>query len=120
MEDFGHFAFDEEGHAYYYVFIIDVTQEEYFNEYYNSYAEGQVDAMAWKVDHLTGLKNILAFQEKLDSGAADAEEDVCTVAIFDIIGLYEVNLTQGRIEGDKRIRSVVRTVTARIPKDCVL
>ena len=65
VEGFGHIVFSEDGRAYYYVFIADVKQEEYFNEYYNSFAEGQIDAMNWKVDRLTGLKNIVAFREEL-------------------------------------------------------
>lgn len=120
IEDFGHLVFDQNGNGYYYVFIVDVTKEEYFNDYYNSFAEGQVDAMNWKVDHLTGLKSIIAFQEELETSTIDSGNDVCTVAVFDIIGLQEVNRSQGRIEGDKRIRSLVQTVSAHMPKDCLL
>ena len=32
VEDFGHIVFDENEHGYYYVFIIEVAQEEYSNE----------------------------------------------------------------------------------------
>lgn len=117
IEDFGHIVFDTDGHAYFYVFIIDVEKREYFNEYYNSFAEGQVDAMNWKVDHLTGLKNMIAFQEELELNAASVQNEVCTVSVFDIIGLKNVNRKAGRSEGDSRIRSLVKVVYDHMPKD---
>ncbi|MBR2529054.1 MAG: diguanylate cyclase [Blautia sp.] len=117
VEDFGHIVFDEKGHAYYYVFIADVKQEEYVNEYYNSFAEGQIDAMNWKVDHLTGLKNIVAFREELESCAGFPVTEMCTVVVFDIIGLQKVNRNSGRNEGDNRIRSLVQSVYSHMPKD---
>lgn len=110
VEDFGHIVFDENEHAYYYVFIIEVKQEEYSNEYFNSFAEGQVDAMNGKVDHLTGLKNILSFQEELETSFVSSPASVCTIAVFDIIGLQKINRSAGRSEGDKRIRSLVQTI----------
>ena len=118
IEDFGHIAFDAKGHAYYYVFIADVEQEEYYNEYYNSFAESQIDAMNWKIDHLTGLRNIVAFQEELESNTPASMNRVCTVAIFDIAGLQGVNRNVGRSEGDKRIRSLVKAVFDCMPQNC--
>ena len=118
VEDFGHLVFDGDGHAYYYVFIADIRQEEYFHEYYNSFAEGQVASMNWKVDPLTGLKNIVSFQKELDQNAALSRNKVCTVAVFDIIGLQNVNRTDGRSEGNKRIRSLVQSVHDHMPQDC--
>ena len=115
VEDFGHVVFDSSGQAYYYVFIVDVEQKEFLNEYFNSFAESQVDAMNWQVDHLTGLKNIVAFQEALDE---HPEGESCTVAVFDIIGLQEVNRSAGRSEGDRRIRSLVHAVLEHMPEDC--
>lgn len=118
IEDFGHIVFDNNGHAYYYVFIVSVGQKEFFNEYYNSFAEGQIDAMNWKVDHLTGLKNIAAFREELENPAGSLRDEVCTVAVFDIIGLQDVNRNSGRGEGDSRIRALVQSVYKYMPKGC--
>ena len=120
IEDFGHLVFDAQGHGYYYVFIVDVAQEEFFNEYYNSFAEGQVDAMNGKVDRLTGLKNIVSCQEELEKSAQPSRAGVCTVAVFDIIGLQEVNRESGRSEGDHRIRALVQAVYHNMPKDCAV
>lgn len=110
VEDFGHIVFDESEHAYYHVFIIEVKRDEYNNEYFNSFAEGQVDAMNGKVDHLTGLKNIISFQEELEAGFVSSRLPVCTVVVFDIVGLQKVNRSVGRNEGDKRIRLLVQAV----------
>ena len=120
IEDFGHIVFDENGRGYYYVFIIDVEQQEFFNEYYNSFAEGQVDAMNWKVDHLTGLKNITAFQEELKNAAVSFRHRVFTVVVFDIIGLGKVNRNAGRNAGDRRIRSLVQAVYDHMPDDSLV
>ncbi len=117
IEDFGHIIYDDDGNGYYYVFIVDVGKEEYFNEYFNSFAESQVEAMNWKVDHLTGLKNFVAFREELESRYLLSDIGVCTVAIFDIIGLQKVNESVGRREGDKRIRSLVQSVYDHMPED---
>ena len=118
VEDFGHIVFSEDGRAYYYVFIADVKQEEYFNEYYNSFAEGQIDAMNWKVDRLTGLKNIVAFREELENGPHVPLSETTTAAVFDIIGLQTVNRNMGRSEGDKRIRALAQAVFGHMPQDC--
>lgn len=118
LEDFGHIAFSEDGHPYYYVFIIDVDKSEYFSECYNSFAESQVDAMTWKMDHLTGLKNIVAFQDDLERNPRFLKNGVCTVAVFDIIGLRTINRDSGRIEGDNRIRSLMHSVFENMPRDC--
>ncbi len=117
-ESFGHNVTSAEGHVYYYVFITEISEEEYYNEYYNSFAEGQVDAMNWRLDSLTGLKNIGAFKEELTSTVYGSGEDLCSAAVFDIINLHRINREKGRSEGDKCIRSLVRSVIAHMPHDC--
>ena len=119
-ESFGHIGSDENGRSFYYVFIAEIGEEEYYNEYYNSYAESQVDVMNWKVDHLTGLMNIAALNEEPENSPLLSENEPCTVAVFDIIGLMDVNRSAGRIEGDKLIRSLVRSVCGHMPKDSLI
>lgn len=116
-ESFGHNVTSADGHVYYYVFIAEIDKEEYYKEYYNSFAESQIDAMNWKLDHLTGLMNLIAFREELDDSALYPSDQVCTVAVFDIIGMHKINTDEGRIEGDKRIRSLVHSVLAHMPAD---
>ncbi len=117
IEDFGHIIYDKDGNGYYYVFIVDVGEEEYYNEYFNSFAESQIEAMNWKVDHLTGLKNFAAFREEFESGSLFSDTEVCTVVVFDIIGLQKINESSGRREGDKLIRSLVQSVYKNMPRD---
>lgn len=117
IEDFGHIIYDENGNGYYYVFILDVGEKEYYNEYFNSFAESQIEAMNWKVDHLTGLKNFVAFREELESSDFLADVRICTVAVFDVIGLQKINEKAGRREGDRLIRSLVQSVYKHMPKD---
>ncbi len=117
IEDFGHIIYDKDGNGYYYVFIVDVGEKEYYNEYFNSFAESQIEAMNWKVDHLTGLKNFLAFREELERGSLLSDTRLCTVVVFDIIGLQKINENAGRREGDKLIRALVQSVFKNMPKD---
>lgn len=115
IEDFGHIVYDNSGKGYYFVFIVDIGEEEYYNEYFNSFAEGQIEAMNWKVDHLTGLKNFVAFREDLDNNLLCSDTSVCTVAIFDIISLKKINQSAGRREGDKLIRALVQSIYEHMP-----
>ena len=117
-ESFGHNVVSDDGRVYYYVFIAEIDKDEYYKEYYNSFAEGQIDAMNWKLDHLTGLMNLSVFREELDDDSFHSPDDICTVAVFDIIGMHKINLEEGRIEGDKRIRTLVKSVLVHMPADC--
>ncbi len=117
IEDFGHIIYDADGNGYYYVFIVDVGEKEYYNEYFNSFAESQIEAMNWKVDHLTGLISFAAFREELESRPSISDTGMCTVIVFDIIGLQKINENAGRREGDKLIRSLVQSIYKNMPKD---
>lgn len=120
MEDFGHLVHDKAGNAYYYVYIIDVEKEEYYNRNLNSYAEMEIFRENKKVDRLTGLLNMNAFYEKaqemlLDS-AVKGQHPSCIV-VFDILGLREINRTIGREEGDARIIALTETIRAKMPQE---
>lgn len=120
MEDFGHLVHDKAGNAYYYVYIIDVEKEEYYNRNLNSYAEMEIFRENKKVDRLTGLLNMNAFYEKaqemlLDS-AVKRQHPSCIV-VFDILGLREINRTIGREEGDARIIALTETIRAKMPQE---
>ena len=120
IEDFGHIVYDGEGRGYYYVFIVSVTEQEYRSEYFNSFAEGQVAAMNWKIDPLTGLKNIVAFREELDNAVRTHNNRLCTVTVFDIIGLKHINRTAGRGLGDRLIRSLVQAIHEQMPESSLV
>ncbi len=117
IEDFGHIIYDKDGNGYYYVFIVDVGEKEYYNEYFNSFAESQIEAMNWRVDHLTGLKSFVAFRDELEHSSSLSDSGMSTVVVFDIIGLQIINQSAGRREGDRLIRSLVQSVYKYMPKD---
>ena len=99
MEDFGHLVRDEAGTPYFYVYIIDVEKQEYYNKNQNSYAEMEIFRENKKVDRLTGLLNMNAFYEKAQEMLLDSAVKgnyPSTIVVFDILGLREVNRTPGR------------------------
>ena len=106
VEDFGHLLYDSQKSCYYYVFIVDVEQYEYDNHDRNSFAETEIFRTNKKIDQLTGLLNMDAFLEKskgiLLNRAAESEYPT-SIVIFDILGLREINRTEGREYGDRKI-----------------
>ena len=53
------------GKSFYYVFIIDVDQNEFFNRNRNSYAEAEILSANNETDPLTGLLNMSFFYQKV-------------------------------------------------------
>ncbi|MBQ9411994.1 MAG: diguanylate cyclase [Oscillospiraceae bacterium] len=123
VEDFGHLLTGGDGQYYYYVFIVDVRQEEYEDADVRSYAEMEIFRSNYKVDRLTGLLNMEAFYDSaretlLDRAAEGAVPSV--IAVFDILGLREINRTLGNAEGDGRIRALAELVRAHMPQGTVV
>lgn len=113
LEDFGHLMYSSNGMSYYYVFVVDVEENEYFNKRRNSFAESEVFAMNNRIDPLTGLLNMASFYEKAQLSVLDRASDgigPSTIVVFDIIGLREVNQAMGRDEGDARIVALSQAV----------
>ena len=65
IEDFGHLLHWKNGKSFYYVFIVDVDQNEYFNRNRNSYAEAEILSTNNETDPLTGLLNMSFFYQKV-------------------------------------------------------
>ncbi len=119
IEDFGHLVRDVDDRVYYYVFIVDVKESEYLNKEHNSSAELQIFWDNKKLDWLTGLLNMEAFYEKAASFAVNSfskKTVPCSIIIFDILGMREINRTLGHDEGDKKIRSLVEIIQTRMPE----
>lgn len=119
VEDFGHLLRGKDGKFYFYVFIVEVDESDYNSRTWNSFAESELFIINNKVDPLTGLLNMTAFQEKAQSIAPDAAKDAAdssTVVVFDILGLREVNRTTGRNEGDGRILALASAMRACMPQ----
>ena len=119
IEDFGHLLHGKDGKAMFYVYIVDVEKEEYYNRLQNSYAEAQVFSMNKRIDPLTGLLKINAFygsdQEILLNRLVE-EGKPSQILIFDILGLRQINHLRGREEGDTCIVSLVDTIRNHFPK----
>ena len=65
IEDFGHLMHWQNGKSFFYVFIVDVDQNEYLNRNRNSFAEAEVLSMNNETDSLTGLFNMSFFYQKV-------------------------------------------------------
>lgn len=119
MEDFGHLVRDHAGNPYFYVYIIDVEQEEYYNRNLNSFAEMEIFRENKKVDRLTGFLNMNAFYEKAQEMLLDSAVKghfPSSIVVFDILGLREINRTMGWEEGDARIIALSETIRTNMPQ----
>ena len=67
IEDFGHLLHWKNGKSFYYVFIVDVDQNEFFNRNRNSYAEAEILSANNETDPLTGLLNMSFFYQKVQA-----------------------------------------------------
>ena len=65
IEDFGHLLHGKNGESYFYVFIVDVDQNEYLNRSRNSLAEAEILSMNQETDPLTGLFNMSFFYQNV-------------------------------------------------------
>ena len=120
IEDFGHLVRAADDRLFYYVFIIDVEEEEYYNREQNSVAEMQIFQANKKIDRLTGLLNMNAFYEKAQEtiiNRAIEGKYPSSIIVFDILGLRETNRTLGRDEGDARICALVELIRRYMPSE---
>lgn len=57
VEDFRHLLHGKDGKRYFYVYIVDLDKDDYYNRGRNSFAEAQLLTMNRNTDKLTGLVN---------------------------------------------------------------
>lgn len=65
IEDFGHLLHWKNGKSFYYVFIVDVDKNEFYNRNRNSFAEAEILSGTQETDQLTGLFNMSFFYRKI-------------------------------------------------------
>ena len=113
VEDFGHLLHGTNGVSYFYVFIMDVDQDEYLNRSHNSFAEAQILSMNQNTDRLTGLFNMSNFyQAGQDMIAAQAKNSESTLSFvhFDILNFKLFNERYGFQRGDDLLCRMAYTI----------
>ena len=112
IEDFGHLLHWANGKSFYYVFIVDVDQNEFYNVNSNSYAEAEVLANNRETDNLTGLFNMAFFYNKVQVLLSQPEtrrQDVSFVH-FDIPNFKLYNERNGFKMGDELLCDLGHTI----------
>ncbi len=112
IEDFGHLLHSSYDKSFYYVFIVDVDQNEYFNTSRNSYAEAEVLSINRDTDELTGLLTMAYFYNKTQALLSTPEIRRHSVAFvhFDIPNFKLYNERNGFAMGDELLRDFGNTI----------
>lgn len=104
VEDFGHLLHGEDGQMVFYVYIVDVDKDEYYNRGRNSLAESQIFSMNRDADRLTGLLTMPAFYERTQKKLSEkniTEKKKFTFVHFDIVNFKIFNENYGFQKGDE-------------------
>ncbi|MCR5121239.1 MAG: EAL domain-containing protein [Ruminococcus sp.] len=103
IEDFGHLLHQEGGKSFFYVFLLDVDRNEYYNRSRNSYAEAEILSSNNQTDQLTGLFNMSFFYFKVQLLLQSAESRRKNISFihFDIPNFKIYNERHGYILGDE-------------------
>ena len=117
VEDFGHLLHWINGKSFFYVFIVDVDQNEYFNANRNSYAEAHLLSGNQEVDPLTGLFNMSFFyyhvQKKLT--APENRRTEFAFVHFDIPNFKLYNERHGFRLGDELLCNTATVIRNMFP-----
>ena len=113
IEDFGHLLHSTNGKSFYYVFIVDVDQNDYLNANTNSFAEAEVLSGNRETDELTGLLNMAFFYNKVQLLLNTPEVRRHTVSFvhFDIPNFKLYNERHGFKAGDELLCDLGRTIS---------
>ncbi len=108
IEDFGHLLHGINGKSFFYVFVIDVDQDEYFNRNRNSFAEAQILSSNQETDPLTGLFNMSFFYQRVQTLLSLPENRRMNFAFihFDIPNFKLYNERYGFRVGDELLCEV--------------
>ncbi len=121
IEDFGHLLHGANGQSYFYVFIVDVNQNEFFNHNRNSYAEAEVLSMNHGTDTLTGLFNMPFFYQAVQamlSNPAYRRKSISFIH-FDLPNFKLFNERNGFKAGDELLCDIARIIRTTFPNDIV-
>ncbi len=103
IEDFGHLLHWMNGKSFFYVFIVDVDQNEFLNRNRNSFAEAEILSQNNDIDELTGLFNMSFFYHKAQMLLASPESRRQEVAFihFNVPNFKLYNERHGFSKGDE-------------------
>jgi diguanylate cyclase (GGDEF)-like protein len=112
IEDFGHLMHGENGKSFFYVFIVDVDRNEYFNRSRNSYAEAEILSMNHETDPLTGLYNMSFFYQSVQRLLVSPKERGKQISIihFDIPNFKLFNERNGFRLGDELLCDLAKII----------
>ncbi|SDB33982.1 diguanylate cyclase (GGDEF) domain-containing protein [Pseudobutyrivibrio sp. YE44] len=112
LEDFGHLLHWMNGKSFFYVFIVDVDQNEYLNTSRNSFAEAEVLVANREVDSLTGLFTMSFFYHRvqLQINSAENWRDEAAFVHFDVPNFKLYNERHGFKMGDELLVDLANTI----------
>ena len=112
IEDFGHLLHSINGKSYFYVYIVDVDQNEYFNTSRNSFAEAELLSRNKETDKLTGLFTMSFFYhivQNMMSSPEGRRKDVSFI-YFDIPNFKLYNERLGFKMGDELLCNLAKNI----------
>lgn len=122
VEDFGHILHRGDGKSYYYVYIVDVDQNEYFNKNRNSFAEAEILSANQETDELTGLLNMSFFYQRTQMFLSSYEswhEDISFIH-FDIPNFKLFNERNGFKRGDELLCDLAKAIKEAFPSGSII
>ena len=114
IEDFGHLLHWKNGMSFYYVFIVDVDRNEFYNRRRNSYAEAEILSASNDTDPLTGLWNMPFFYQRAQqmiSSPRGRRMDISFIH-FDIPNFKLYNERHGFKIGDELLCDLAKTISS--------
>ena len=121
IEDFGHLLHWKNGKSFFYVFIVDVDQNEFFNRNRNSFAEAEILSANHDNDPLTGLYNMSFFYQRVQALLSSPEGRRSDIAIihFDIPNFKLYNERHGFKLGDELLCDLAQALRNAF-KNCTI
>ena len=112
VEDFGHLLHRGDGKSYYYVYIVDVDQNEYYNKNRNSIAEAEILSANQETDELTGLLNMSFFYQKTQMflNSYESWREEISFVHFDIPNFKLFNERNGFKLGDELLCDLAKAI----------
>ena len=121
IEDFGHLLHWRNGKSFFYVFVVDVDENEFFNRNRNSYAEAEILSANTDTDPLTGLFNMSFFYQNVQAllGSPEGRRQDISIIHFDIPNFKLYNERHGFRLGDELLCDLAKAIKRAFDKSTV-